>query len=91
MIYRDELERLAAGGGLDLRLTLTRTWPEGWQGYRRRLDSEMLQAVSWPASERPLAYICGPTGFVELAADALVGLGHDPAQIRTERFGPTGR
>ncbi len=91
VIYRDELERLAAGGGLDLRIALTRTWPEGWQGYRRRIDSEMLQAVSWPASERPLAYICGPTGFVELAADALVGLGHDPAQIRTERFGPTGR
>jgi ferredoxin-NADP reductase len=90
VVYRDELERLTAAGGLDIRFTLTRAWPEGWQGYRRRLDSEMLQAVSWPASERPLAYICGPTGFVELAADALVGLGHDPARIRTERFGPTG-
>jgi ferredoxin-NADP reductase len=91
VIYRDELERLAAGGGLDLRFALTRAWPEGWQGYRRRIDSDTLQAVSWPASDRPLAYICGPTGFVELAADALVGLGHDPARIRTERFGPTGR
>ena len=90
VIYRDELERLAAGGGLDLRFALTRAWPAGWRGYRRRIDGDMLEAVSWPASERPLAYICGPTGFVELAADALVGLGHDPARIRTERFGPTG-
>jgi ferredoxin-NADP reductase len=34
--------------------------------------------------------VCGPTGFVEAAADLLVDLGHDPARIRTERFGPTG-
>ncbi|MDF2562578.1 MAG: hypothetical protein K0R99_4024, partial [Microbacterium sp.] len=26
-------------------------------------------------------------GFVEHVADALVGLGHPPARIRTERFG----
>src|SRR5258706_6667713 len=31
----------------------------------------------------------GPTGFVEAVADALVTLGHSPARIRTERFGPT--
>jgi ferredoxin-NADP reductase len=35
-------------------------------------------------------YICGPTPFVETAASALVQLGHDAAQIKTERFGPTG-
>ena len=91
VIYREELERLAADGGqADIRFTLTREWPAGWQGYRRRIDSELLQAVSWPASERPLVYVCGPTGFVELAADALVKLGHDPTRIRTERFGPSG-
>jgi hypothetical protein len=27
---------------------------------------------------------------VEAVANALVGLGHEPARIRTERFGPTG-
>ena len=30
------------------------------------------------------------TPFVEAVADALVGLGHEPGRIRTERFGPTG-
>ena len=39
---------------------------------------------------RPLVYICGPTSFVEAAAEALVGLGHEPGMIRTERFGATG-
>jgi ferredoxin-NADP reductase len=41
------------------------------------------------ASERPIVYVCGPTGFVETAAGVLVALGHEPARIRTERFGPT--
>jgi ferredoxin-NADP reductase len=27
---------------------------------------------------------------VEGVADALVRLGHDPARVKTERFGPTG-
>ena len=41
-------------------------------------------------SERPLAYVCGPTGFVETATAALVALGYEPAWVRAERFGPTG-
>ena len=32
-------------------------------------------------------YVCGPTPFVESVANDLVALGHDPATIRTERFG----
>jgi len=35
-------------------------------------------------------FICGPTGFVETVADLLVGAGHDPRRVRTERFGPSG-
>jgi ferredoxin-NADP reductase len=88
VIYRDELMR-AAGDGIDVRLTLTRNLPPDWHGYRRRIDSELLAEVAWPAADRPLVYVCGPTGFVEAAADALVALGHEPARIRTERFGPT--
>jgi ferredoxin-NADP reductase len=45
--------------------------------------------AAWPSATRPLVYVCGPTGFVEAVADALVTLGHDPDRIRTERFGPT--
>jgi ferredoxin-NADP reductase len=39
--------------------------------------------------DRPLVYVCGPTGFVEAVADTLVALGHDASRVRTERFGPT--
>jgi ferredoxin-NADP reductase len=85
VIYRDELERL-----VDLRLTLTREQPEGWTGFRRRVDAELLAEVAWSPEARPLVYICGPTAFVEVAASALVALGHEAGRIRTERFGPTG-
>jgi ferredoxin-NADP reductase len=54
------------------------------------VDHEMLAEVAWPPSERPLCYVCGPSGFVETVASALVDLGHAPEMIRTERFGPTG-
>jgi ferredoxin-NADP reductase len=90
VIYRDELARLAAHDELDVRFTLTRERPDGWKGYARRIDRDLLDEVSWPVKEQPLVYVCGPTAFVETAADALVELGHDAGRIRTERFGPTG-
>ena len=90
VIYREELTRLDGESSIDVHFTLTREQPVGWDGYSRRIDRELLDDVAWPASEQPLIYVCGPTSFVETAASGLVDLGHDPARIRTERFGPTG-
>jgi len=90
VIYREELARLAGYDEVDIRFTLTREWPEGWRGYRRRIDREILEEVAWRQDEQPLVYVCGPTAFVEVAASTLVELGHDAGRIRTERFGPTG-
>jgi ferredoxin-NADP reductase len=90
VIYRDELAGFAAEDGVDVSFTLTREWPEDWTGHRGRIDGKLLDEVSWPAAEKPLTYICGPSGFVEGASGTLVGSGHDPRRIRTERFGPTG-
>jgi ferredoxin-NADP reductase len=91
VLYREELQRLAATDpGLRVTHTLTRARPPGWEGYARRIDAAMLAEVAWPPGDRPLAYVCGPTRLVEAVANALVGLGHDPGRVRTERFGPTG-
>jgi ferredoxin-NADP reductase len=91
VIYRDELERLAVSGdGLEVVHTLTRAHPAGWSGPSRRIDQDLLQEVAWTPEERPLIFVCGPTTLVETAASALVALGHEPARIKTERFGPTG-
>jgi ferredoxin-NADP reductase len=89
VIYRDELERLA-GDGLMVVHTLTRSQPPDWAGYARRVDAEMLAEVGPDPTERPRIYVCGPTPFVEAVAEALLGLGHEPQAIKTERFGPTG-
>jgi ferredoxin-NADP reductase len=89
IIYRDELTRKPESDGFDVRLTLTRRQPEGWKGYSRRIDRELLADVAFPPDAMPRTYVCGPTGFVETAAQALVDLGHPPSSIRTERFGPT--
>jgi ferredoxin-NADP reductase len=91
VIYRNELDRLAAGGsGLEVAYTLTRAQPPQWSGFRRRIDAAMLADVAWPPEQRPLIFVCGPTPLVESVASSLVQLGHEPARIKTERFGPTG-
>ena len=90
VIYLEELNKMGADGEIDIRFSLTREQPPGWDGYSRRADRGLLAEVEWPANQRPLIYVCGPTGFVETAANALVALGHEPDRIRTERFGPTG-
>jgi ferredoxin-NADP reductase len=91
IIYRDELEALAAQpGGPGVIHTLTREQPSEWGGYRRRVDGRMLAEVAWAPTSAPAIFVCGPTPFVEAVARALVLLGHDPKTIKTERFGPTG-
>ena len=89
VIYRDELERLN-GDGLTVVHALTRSQPPGWTGFARRVDAEVLAEVGPSPAERPHVYVCGPTPFVEVVAEALVQLGHEPQQVKTERFGPTG-
>ncbi|MFN2484590.1 MAG: ferredoxin reductase [Candidatus Limnocylindria bacterium] len=91
IIYADELRRLGGdASGLDVRYTLTRQQPPGWTGYSRRIDGEMLAEVLDPFGAGARVYICGPTRFVEVAADELSTLGVPSAQLRTERFGPSG-
>jgi len=91
LIYRQELEELAAlSDGFEVFFTLTREQPDGWQGFGRRVDRELLAEVGWPAAEDPRAFVCGPTGFVEAVASGLVESGLPPQRVKTERFGPTG-
>jgi ferredoxin-NADP reductase len=91
VIYRDELRELAnKDETLEVVHTLTRVAPDGWKGFTRRIDRPMLAEVAWPPTEKPQIFVCGPTPLVESAASSLVDLGHQPALVKTERFGPTG-
>jgi ferredoxin-NADP reductase len=90
IIYRQELEMLARKNGVTVSYTLTRSQPAGWKGYARRVDDAMLKEVRAPLGRDALAFICGPTALVEVAADGLERVGMPADRIRTERFGPSG-
>jgi ferredoxin-NADP reductase len=85
VIYRSELSQLRTG--IQVSYTLTRTQPPGWTGYSGRVTAAMLAEMAWPASQQPLAFVCGPTSFVEAVAGNLVALGYAPGRVKTERFG----
>jgi ferredoxin-NADP reductase len=88
VIYRAELD--AATGGVEVIYTLTRQQPPGWAGHAGRVGPALLAEVAWPGSTEPLAYVCGPTPFVETVAGGLVDLGYPAHRVRTERYGGTG-
>ena len=91
VIYRTELDEVeAASNGIEIVHTLTRAQPDGWTGYARRIDPDLLREVAWPAGERPAIYVCGATLFVQAVTEGLVGLGYDPLTVRTERYGGIG-
>jgi len=91
IIYADELRmRAVHDEGLDVTYAYTRSVPDGWPLPARRIDAQTIAQAAFGASQQPLCYICGPTPFVEAAANLLVAAGHDPARIKTERFGPSG-
>ena len=90
VLYADELARRARDDpGLDVRFVYTRAVPAGWPEPPKRISVATLNTYGWPPDFEPDCFVCGPTAFVETAADILVALGHDPRKIKTERFGGT--
>ena len=85
VIYRGELDH--AGEHVEITYALTRRQPPGWTGHAGRVDAALLAQAAWQAAADPLAFVCGPTSFVESVAAGLVGLGYPPGRVRTERFG----
>ena len=90
VIYREELNRYAGGARVDVRYALTRQQPPGWTGYAGRVTEAVLTDVAWPASKQAVAFVCGPTAFVEAVAAIMVRLGYPAQRVKTERFGGTG-
>ncbi|WP_214106582.1 ferredoxin reductase [Acrocarpospora catenulata] len=83
-LYPAELDR--PDPGLRVDYLYTRATPGGYGRPPGRITRADLLTADPDAD----CFVCGPTGFVEAAADHLIALGHDAARIRTERFGPTG-
>lgn len=90
VIYVRDLKELAASEDVEITFAYTREAPAGEKRSPARVDAELLKSVTFQPEDAPTTYVCGPTPFVEAVADLLVAAGHDPARVRTERFGPTG-
>jgi ferredoxin-NADP reductase len=86
VIYRSELD----GYGTEVIYTLTKQQPPGWTGHAGRVNAALLGEVAWPPDGDPIAFVCGPTAFVEAVAESLVMLGYPPGRVKTERFGGAG-
>lgn len=83
--FREELAEPSPG--LDVTWIFTRRTPEGWPRPAGRMNKADLHAATFPHGISPTVFVCGPTGFVETVATALVEQGHDPQRVKTERFG----
>ncbi|MGZ0146249.1 ferredoxin reductase [Kribbella sp. WER1] len=86
VIYVHDLKELAAADDVDVHLVYTREAPDG-ESRVGRIDAELLERYAFGPGDGATTYVCGPTPFVETVADLLVAAGHDPARVRTERFG----
>ena len=65
----------------------TRRTPPGHPIAPGRITRDRLAELTIPATDAPAVFVCGPTPFVEAVATWLVELGHDPLEVKTERFG----
>lgn len=87
-IYASELSERRVATPLEVTYLYTRAAPPGVPVGR--ITAAAVAESAWPPRAAPSIFVCGPSGFVEAAAGLLVAAGHDPARIKTERFGPTG-
>jgi len=88
LLYREELNSMT-NSRRDVVITLTRETSPTWSGRRGRIDQDLLSELAGPGASDLACFVCGPTPFVESVADALVAIGVPPANVKTERFGPT--
>ena len=89
--YGEELQALSSGDhSIGVTYLYTRSVPPDWPRRPGRIDPAVIGEATWSSKLSPTCYICGPTTFVDHAAELLMASGHPAERIRTERFGPTG-
>ena len=87
VIYAAELSERSMVSPLAVTFLYTRAAPHG--EHTGRINADVLADLAFSPDDKPATFVCGPTGFVETAANLLVAAGHAPGAIKTERFGPT--
>jgi ferredoxin-NADP reductase len=89
--YAQELAQLERDcDWLQVAVIYTRAAAQHTGRHPGRIGGGDLAAPGWTPDDGLRVYVCGPTGFVESVTTKLIGQGHSPSAIRTERFGPSG-
>jgi ferredoxin-NADP reductase len=84
LAFRDELERLARRGLIQLHLAVTGQAAPGWEGLRGRISLETLERAL--PSKDAVSYLCGPRAMVEDVPPLLRQLGVPSSHVRTEEW-----
>ena len=91
VLYAAELAERAGDDGLQVDLVHTRVAPPGAARPAGRITgADLTTPTDWPDGLPPVAYVCGPTAFVEHTIRLLLQAGYTDRTIRAERFGPSG-
>lgn len=86
MVAREELERLANAGNLEVRFILLEPPPD-WTGLRGIADEAHLSAcLPAEAAAEWLYFVCGPPAMIDAVEQALARRGVPLGQIVSERF-----
>jgi ferredoxin-NADP reductase len=89
VLFRDELLELESSlPDFALAITLTREPATRGTDFSRRIDAPMVTEVAARLPASPgWVFVCGSNPFVEIAADAALGLRLKAGAIKTERYG----
>ncbi len=85
IIYRRELQEMNELSNIKVVFTLTRSWPDSWEGYTGRITQEILIKEVESIKEN-LYYLCGPPAFVDDMNKILLDLGVEKDSIKKEKY-----
>jgi NAD(P)H-flavin reductase len=82
--YETELREVAAKGGVELLLTVTRDAESEWSGTRGRIGPELLEPLLHDRAT--LCFVCGPRALVDDMPRLLTELGIESRRILIEEW-----
>ncbi len=85
IVFRSELDDLAARSGGRLRVVHVLSDEPGWPGEKGRVDRDRLARLAPDLAARDI-YLCGPPAMMRGVRAALASLGVPAARIHDERF-----
>jgi predicted ferric reductase len=87
IVFRKEIDRIAARGALQLEVThMLEEPPEDWTGESGVLDAGSMERLLGPFTESRTFYVCGPPPMMDAVIDWLTDRGVPRDRIHSERF-----